>query len=226
MKNIGKTAQDVGETIVIRRKALGLNQEQLADKVGVLQTMISRWERGVTPLPGPMAKVLAKVLDVPVVDLLVTAFPSTRRSQSQPDAPGVTLEEFLKSVPVVGSVSAGRRLDMMPSQVQENLFDVIGSLPSGIMAVRVSGNSMSFVGEASISDGDFAIVDPSRTDPYELVGRVVCARYDGEEHLIKELYRQRDRFFLRSWNPTFPPIEITSGEARIEGLVLFIIRRM
>ena len=52
------------------RKEKGLTQEELAAKVYVTRQAISRWETGETTPSIDMTKLLASVLDVPVVRLL------------------------------------------------------------------------------------------------------------------------------------------------------------
>lgn len=52
------------------RKERGLTQEELAAKVYVTRQAVSRWETGETTPSIDMAKLLARVLDVPVMRLL------------------------------------------------------------------------------------------------------------------------------------------------------------
>ena len=52
------------------RKEKGLTQEELAAKVFVTRQAVSRWETGETTPSIDMAKLLASVLDVPVLRLL------------------------------------------------------------------------------------------------------------------------------------------------------------
>ena len=52
------------------RKEKGLTQEELARKVYVTRQAVSRWETGETTPSIDMAKLLASVLDVPVMRLL------------------------------------------------------------------------------------------------------------------------------------------------------------
>ena len=52
------------------RKEKGITQEELAAKVFVTRQAVSRWETGETTPSIDMAKLLASVLDVPVVRLL------------------------------------------------------------------------------------------------------------------------------------------------------------
>ena len=60
----------VGEAIQSARKKAGLTQEQLAAKVYVTRQAVSRWEKGETTPSIDMTKLLASVLDVPVMQLL------------------------------------------------------------------------------------------------------------------------------------------------------------
>ncbi|MDO4797179.1 MAG: zinc ribbon domain-containing protein [Coriobacteriales bacterium] len=60
----------VGEAICAARQRAGYTQEQLAAKVFVTRQAVSRWERGDSEPSIDMRKLLASVLDMPVVDLL------------------------------------------------------------------------------------------------------------------------------------------------------------
>lgn len=52
-----------------RREALGMSQQSLAEKVGVNQTAISQWERGISMPTLPKAFALAGALNCKVEDL-------------------------------------------------------------------------------------------------------------------------------------------------------------
>ena len=58
------------DMLVQARKAKGMTQEELAGKVFVTRQAISRWENGETTPGIDMTKLLASVLDVPVMQLL------------------------------------------------------------------------------------------------------------------------------------------------------------
>lgn len=59
----------MGEKLKAARKAAGLSQKQLAEKVGVFQVDISRWENGRSPSI-QMLKKLAAALGVSMEDLV------------------------------------------------------------------------------------------------------------------------------------------------------------
>ena len=44
-------AAEIGARVVARRRALGLSQKQLADRIGLTQAIVSRWESGVRGCP-------------------------------------------------------------------------------------------------------------------------------------------------------------------------------
>ena len=58
------------DQLIQARKAKGKTQEELAGKVYVTRQGVSRWENGETTPGIDMAKLLASVLDVPVMQLL------------------------------------------------------------------------------------------------------------------------------------------------------------
>ena len=51
----------IGEVIAGKRKALGLTQKELAEKLGIDKHVISEMERGVRPVSLKMARALGKV---------------------------------------------------------------------------------------------------------------------------------------------------------------------
>ena len=59
-----------GETIVLLRKEKGMTQKELADKLGVTDKAVSRWETGKNYPDIETLKKLAEVLEVSVNDLL------------------------------------------------------------------------------------------------------------------------------------------------------------
>jgi transcriptional regulator with XRE-family HTH domain len=60
----------LGASILNRRRALGLTQQQLADQVGVHQTRVSHWERGSRAPSADQLQALAAVFSVDLKTLV------------------------------------------------------------------------------------------------------------------------------------------------------------
>ena len=60
----------VGQRLAALRRARGLTQTELADKLGVGQAVVSQYERGVTGLDGRLVLQLCRILKVPSDELL------------------------------------------------------------------------------------------------------------------------------------------------------------
>ncbi len=60
----------VGSFIMEKRRALGLTQQQLADKLNISFQAISKWEKGTTYPNIEILKDLAVILDVTVDEIL------------------------------------------------------------------------------------------------------------------------------------------------------------
>ncbi len=58
------------EVIKTARKAAGLTQCQLAEKLGVSQAAVAQWENGITHPSYSILRPLANVLNIPVDDLI------------------------------------------------------------------------------------------------------------------------------------------------------------
>ena len=61
----------VGRAVRDRREALGLNQRELGDRLGITQKMVGAVERGETPLPPRLAGGLARELGFEVKALML-----------------------------------------------------------------------------------------------------------------------------------------------------------
>ncbi len=69
---------EIGQRIRKNRKAIGLSQEELAEKVGISATHMSHIETGNTKLSLPVLVSLAEALEVSADELLFEAKPTSR----------------------------------------------------------------------------------------------------------------------------------------------------
>ena len=81
----------IGEKIKSLRKARGMTQTELGERVGVQKNAVSKWECGRVDVPTPTLKTLAAIFDVPLSALLEEEAPQkqSRRDEAprKPDAP-------------------------------------------------------------------------------------------------------------------------------------------
>lgn len=63
---------EVGRVIRLARDGKGLTQEQVAEALGVNQSLVSYWERGVHAPGLEHRSALAELLEIPVQDLVLS----------------------------------------------------------------------------------------------------------------------------------------------------------
>ncbi|MBR2047724.1 MAG: helix-turn-helix transcriptional regulator [Oscillospiraceae bacterium] len=72
----------VGEKIKSLRKARGMTQTELGERVGVQKNAVSKWECGRVDVPTPTLKALAALFDVPMSTLLEEQAPNPGNDSS------------------------------------------------------------------------------------------------------------------------------------------------
>ena len=70
-----KMRKDIGQRIKAFRTQAGLNQKQLADKIGVTNRAVSNWEKGLNGVDVELLPAICEVLHVDLTDLLDTPKP-------------------------------------------------------------------------------------------------------------------------------------------------------
>ncbi len=179
MKNISRKIRAL-------REALGDNQTQFAERLGVTQPQISRWERKDNPerpLTENIEK-LARLAKLSVDEFLEIAEPVMR-------------------VPIVGYVGAGAGM-ILYSEGQGD-FDVVeaprGSTQSTV-AVEIRGDSL---GEGF--NGWLAFYDQVMTPPTaNLIGRMCVVGLDDGRVLVKRLHKGQINGKYNLLSASGPPI--------------------
>ena len=122
-----------------------------------------------------------------------------------------------EEVPVVGRIAAGQPI--LAVEDDRGTVTVSRALLGGrqAYALRVEGESMK---EAGILEGDYAIV---RKQESVDEGSIVVALID-DEATLKRFYREKNRVRLEAANRMIGPIYVDSGEFRIQGKVVAILR--
>ncbi len=133
-----------------------------------------------------------------------------------PDADTATPSWRAASVPILGTIAAGRPIEAIEDAEEFSLTDLIPD-GGGHYLLRVQGKSMI---DDHIDDGDLVVVEHRQTARN---GEIVVAIVDGEEATLKRFHREGRRVRLQPANAEMDPIYPESLEIR--GVVEGVIRR-
>lgn len=221
----------LGAKLKIRRKQMGLSQEQLGDLVDFHVNTVRRWENGSRSPDADTLQKLAQALDTTTAYLLGEVDDPARLSASQPTSKTVVLPESnahetsVVWVPVVSpevKVCCGEG-NLYPEEVT---WEEVGQYPipfldiagygwqagdNGIRILTVEGDSM----EPRIEDGDkilFADVQP-------LSGDVAVITYMGRL-LVRGVTFESKRVRLTAFNPEYSEIVVPVAKDMDELCIL------
>lgn len=225
----------IGSRLKFARQTRKLSQEQLAERSGVAQPVISKIEKGKIDKPTGL-NALARALpcnpdwldigdgewDRPLPSTAYTMFAESG-SYGKDELANIRPIESRAKVPQISWVQAGSLSEVQdfyqPGEA-EHWEDVFYTTPSrNAFALTVEGESMvsPYPGERSFPPGTILIVDPGRE---ALAGDYVIAKdVLTQQATFKKLMHDGGRWFLKPLNPSFPTIEIDSPELRIIGRV-------
>lgn len=168
----------IGSTIKERRKALGLTQVQLGEKVFKSAQVVSNWERGYTTgITAEDIKNISSALMIPLKNLI----------EENPFVEKVGLFELNEKarVPVIGSVRCGAGGPAY-EYIDEYIAVDDSYRADEMRGFRAEGDSM----EPVILDGDICLVHLQAEVPDGAIAVVVI---DGEEGTIKCVHVDRER---------------------------------
>ena len=134
-----------------------------------------------------------------------------------PDASDELPRAAIPTVPLVGTIAAGRPIEALEDRHEIALTELV---PTGdrIYLLRVRGKSMI---EDHIDDGDLVVVERRETAND---GDIVVAILEDEEATLKRFYRERNGAIrLQPANSSMEPIFTTRVQLR--GVVRGVIRR-
>ena len=187
----------------LRRKELGLSQEELAQRMGYRsKSSITKLEKGINDLPQSKVEELAAALETTPAYLLGLDTPCP--------PPGFEPLPAMTQVPLIGSIACGT-----PITAEQNIERYIG-VPAAWradFALTCHGDSMV---DAGIHDKDVVYI---RIQPEVENGEIAAVRIDGEATL-KRVYYNPGTLTLMPANPAYAPM-IYAGpqleEVHIEG---------
>lgn len=203
------------------RARKGITKAEMCRLLGISQSTYTAWEQGEHAPSDRHAIKVAAVCGVSL-ETIIKAVEDERREKN-----AAPIEDPLMKVPILGSVAAGSPVEQEVNAWTENLQDYAGTVPRGSFAVRVKGDSMQCPSEISIPHGSLCVCSPCDGWPLDaLVGRVVCVKLEGDEHLIKQLIKSGNSYVLKSFNAAYDPIVVATPEAVVEGVAFLVINRL
>lgn len=206
------------QRILARRKAIGLNQSELARLVGVSRASVSLWEKGDTSIKGENLIPLAKALKCDPNWLL--------NGQGSPAPTGfdnnieTVPQKPLGSFPLISWVQAGDWSEITITSIHEaEHYPCPVKCSPKTFLLKVRGKSMTPV----FNEGELIFVDP---EVQAVDGKYVVARLDDENQAtFKQLIIEDGRKFLHAANPDWPTqIQPINGNCTIVGVVISAMR--
>lgn len=198
---------NIARKIKDRRIELDLTMKQVADRVGVSEGTVSRWESGdISNMKRDKIYELSKVLHMsPLTILGYEEIPQ----EATPYNP-------THRIPILGRISAG-----MPLYAEEQIEGYTYTELNGgaeYFALRVTGDSMT---AARIYDGDTLIV---RRQEYVENGQIAVVIVGDDEATVKRFYQTSSTITLmpQSTNPIHQPqiYDASKTNIRVVGLVV------
>jgi len=180
------------------REAKGWSLDELARRVGVAKSTLSRYENGQREFPINDVGLYAEALDTTVERILGIGRPSD-------------------NIPVVGTICAGDGL-LAEQNIEEYVRYPFMSKRQPDFALRVKGNSM--IG-AGIEDGDIVYFKKATWADYN--GQIVAALInDQEEGTLKRIYWSINTPYIRlePENDEYEAKEVLPSEVRICGVYM------
>lgn len=201
----------LGDKIRDARKAAGLTQRQLADKIKVSNTSISNWEKGVSNPDPDTIQHLCWALDVQPNYFFSVDSPSSL-------SVGFTPMPETERRPRVGRIACGD-----PITAEENIetYDEVLTSWHADFTLMCCGDSML----PKIEDGDIVAIRAQATVEN---GEIAAVRI-GDEATLKRVFIHPDYIELRPINPDYQSIIRRKEEMediKIEGRAVGLCRNL
>ena len=182
------------------REDLKLTKRELAKRIGVHESSINKYEKGLVDIPLSKISELARVLKVTEAYLMGWEEKVSQTSQGL-------------QIPVLGNVAAG-----IPISAVEDILDY-EEVPQSwenqgeFFALRIKGDSM----QPKMDDGDVVIVK-QQSDAN--TGDTVIVLVNGDDATCKKLQKTENGIMLVSTNPNYLPMFFTNEEILTKPVVI------
>lgn len=201
---------EVKDILSSRRLELKLTMKEVADRVGVSEGTISRWESGeIANMRRDKIMLLAQALQLSPGVIMGWEDHDSPVPPAYPNIHPVAVKSF----PLFDGIAAGEPI-LMPDGI-DAYVDADEPIRADF-ALKVHGDSM----EPLIQDGSIVFV---RSQPTVETGQIAVVAIDSDATL-KRFYRSGDTITLVAENPRYPPMVFTaeSGkEIRILGRAVY-----
>lgn len=188
---------DISVLIKTRRKEKNMTMKELAEKVGVSEGTISRWESGeIKNMKRKAVAALSTALDVPPSVLMGWDESGSPAAPQDASAPLSSDRRKIARIPVLGRVAAGIPIEAIENieDYEERYISVLED-PHDYFALRIVGHSM----EPRIWDGD-VVIAKKMADVDS--GSVAVVFVDGEDATVKQIKKSDEGITLIGWNPS------------------------
>lgn len=180
------------------RENLKLTKRELAKRIGVHESSINKYEKGLVDIPLSKISELSRVLNVTEAYLM-----------------GWEDEQKLQGlkIPVLGTVAAG-----IPISAVEDILDY-EEVPQSwenqgeFFALKIKGDSM----EPRMESGDVVIV---KQQPDANSGDTVIVLVNGDDATCKKLQKTDNGIMLVSTNPKYPPMFYSTEDIQTKPVVI------
>lgn len=164
----------------------GYSDAEIARRLGVNRSTISRWKSGEQSPPLPKVKEIANFFGVS---------PMVFVDEGRVPVVGKSVE-----VPLYGSVAAGIPLEMIEVDEYIEIPENIADMYPDAFLLRVNGDSMNKV----VPNGMYALIDPNCEVKN---GDITAVNVNGHEATLKRFYKLQNTIVLEpdSYNPEHKP---------------------
>ena len=182
------------------REDLKLTKRELAKRIGVHESSINKYEKGLVDIPLSKISELARVLRVTEAYLMGWEEKSEQTTQGL-------------QIPVLGTVAAG-----IPISAVEDILDY-EEVPQSwesqgeFFGLRIKGDSM----EPRMESGDVVIV---RQQSDANSGDTVIVLVNGDDATCKRLQKTDNGIMLVSTNPKYPPMFYSTEDIQTKPVVI------
>lgn len=193
-----------------------ISQNELARRVGMAKSAISRYFNRTREFPLNRADQFAKALGLETEYLLGVSLPKEDTIENRPLPENLKPITKVNRVPIVGSIAAGT-----PILATENIesYLLLGQEYRADFALKIKGDSMIDVG---INDGDLALIIKDRPVTN---GDIYAVLVDGEATL-KKVYKNDDYLTLQPCNSKYEPLVVKEEDnPYIVGKLSGIVRK-